>query len=180
MHTPTNQDLQPLVLLDVDGVINDLEALHGTERPWRTDLVESNGFVVFIPHDMPALIQHLTDVAEVWWCTTWRHHANREIASHLGIDPLPVITDGSTARSVTWKAAASRDLVTTALHEGRDVYWIEDFYGAPPRGELPEGVVFIDTTKRAPKCVLTPDDLPEHLIAADLPSGLDTSTAITT
>jgi hypothetical protein len=154
---------RPLVLLDVDGVINDLEVLAGQRRPWRTDLVHSNGFAVMVPDYMPALIQALVDTCEVWWCTTWRDRANSEIASHLGIPDLPVVTDGSLSRRVDWKAGAAYELVTAALGSGRSVYWIEDFYGDPPEGELPPGVVFIDTTLRNPRCVLHEDDLPNEL-----------------
>lgn len=154
---------RPLVLLDVDGVINDLEALSGHDRPWHTDLVPSNGFAVMLPEYMPSLIQGLVDTCEVWWCTTWRHRANDEIASHLGIPSLPVITDGSMSRRVDWKAGASSDLVTTALSHGRDVYWIEDFYGMAPVDQLPEAVVYIDTTVTEPRCVLSRDDLPQAL-----------------
>ena len=164
---------RPLVLLDVDGVINDLEVLAGQRRPWRTDLVHSNGFAVMVPDYMPALIQTLVDTCEVWWCTTWRDLANSEIASHLGIPHLPVVTDGSISRCVDWKAAAARELVSAAIEDGRSVYWIEDFHGDPPTGELPDGVVYIDTTLRDPRCVLHEDDLPTELrqrLAGDTPS----------
>ena len=161
----TQHESRPLVLLDVDGVINDLEVLDAAVRPWDTHVVRSNGFAVCIPEYMPDLVRALATACEVWWCTTWRHTANAEIATHLGIPDLPVVTDGSSRRSVDWKPAAAHDLVTAALQEGRAVYWIEDFYGRPPVGELPPGVRFIDTTAQAPRCVLTEADLPEDLAA---------------
>ena len=158
--------MKPLVLLDVDGVINDLGALYGLNRVYDIDVISSNGFRVHIPAYMPALIRQLVETAEVWWCTTWRSNANLEIASHLGIGPLPVIDDGSGRRSVDWKAAAALPLVTAALAEGRTVYWIEDFYGQLPTSELPAGVVFIDTAAATRNPVLLPGDLPSELRAA--------------
>ena len=118
---------RPLVLLDVDGVINDLDALVGVARPWSATVVASNGYHVLIPDYMSDLLRRLTQTCEVWWCTTWRDRANADIADHLGIGPLPVVTDGSQSRWVGWKSGAARDIVTTALADGRPVYWIEDF-----------------------------------------------------
>jgi hypothetical protein len=112
---------------------------------------------------MGEFVRALVDTTEVWWCTTWRHRANDEIARHLGIEPLPVVTDGEQSRSVSWKAAAARPLVENALAEGREVYWIEDFYGDPPVDELPHGMTFVDTTVKPPRGVLRANDLPEGL-----------------
>ena len=158
-----NNDHRPLVLLDVDGVINDLGALGGTSRPWNTDEVISHGYRLYIPEFMKRLVFALTMSTEVWWCTTWRERANDEIAGHLGIEKLPVVTDGSASRYVDWKASAARPLVIEALAEGREVFWIEDFYGDPPTGELPDGVTYVDTTVMAPRGVLTAQDLPRSL-----------------
>jgi hypothetical protein len=159
--------LRPLVLVDVDGVVNDLGFLQGERRPWATRLLRSHGFVVAVPAYMPELMQHLTRVAEVSWCTTWRHRANDEIAGHLGVGPLPVVDDGTNDRYVGWKAAAARPMAEAALAVGRRVYWIEDFAGDMPRSEMPDGVVFIDTAA-ADEFVLLPDHLPTELAPAAL------------
>ncbi|MEY3823651.1 MAG: domain in Swiss Army Knife repair protein, partial [Actinomycetota bacterium] len=98
--TNTTDNPNPLILLDIDGVINDLNALGGLDRDWGIDQVYSHGHMVHIPDYMGWLIRQLTDVAEVHWCTTWRHRANDEIAEHLGIDQLPVVDDGTKSRFV--------------------------------------------------------------------------------
>jgi hypothetical protein len=156
-------DTRPLVLLDVDGVINDIGALHGVERPWKTHLVPSRGWLLCIPDYMPGLIAELVATAEVWWCTTWRHNANAEIAGFLGIDPLPVVDDGGMSRTVDWKPGAALPLVRRALVGGREVYWIEDFYRDPPVDLMPEGVVFIDTAAETDRPVLTEGMVPARL-----------------
>ena len=154
---------QPLVLLDVDGVINDLGALYGRERPWYVHEVLSNGYVLHIPEYMPALVADLVDAAEVWWCTTWRDRANDELAEFLGIDRLPVVDDGSRSRNVDWKPAAAHAIAQAALDAGREVFWIEDFYGSLPANAMPDGVVFIDTATDPDGAVLTEDMLPARL-----------------
>jgi hypothetical protein len=143
--------VRPLVLLDVDGVINDTEMLvavrMATDREARAeqlgiDIVVSHGHHVAIPKYMPELVQALVAECEVWWCTTWRSYANDEIAAHLGIGTLPFVDDGTRSAGVEWKAAAAVPTIEAAQTEGRPVVWIEDF-----NGDFPEvdGVVFIDT-----------------------------------
>ena len=162
MQPSTNK--RPLVLLDVDGVINDLAALSGGVDPRTHAIVASNGFRVAIPHYMPVLIQWLCEVADVHWCTTWRHRANDEIAMHLGIPTLPVVDDGTNDRHVHWKAAAAHDLAAMALAEGRRVVWIEDFYDDVPVNEMPAGVEFVDTASDENfEMVLTVDMIPDWL-----------------
>ena len=169
-HDPTSR---PLVLLDVDGVVNDLKGLRrGNADSTTHTTVISNGFRVVVPDYMPVLIQWLCSVAEVHWCTTWRHRANDEIAAHLGIAALPVVDDGTDDRHVGWKAAAARDLAAAALAEGRRVLWIEDFYDEPPFDEMPVGVEFLDTASDENfELVLTVDMIPEWLWSLATPSG---------
>jgi hypothetical protein len=154
--------LPPLVLLDIDGVVNDgamLRAIRTAPDPEARaerlgiKLITSHGHRVAIPRYMPGLIQALVDECEVWWCTTWRQRANDEIATHLGIEPLPVIDDGTQSTGVAWKAAAAKSLIEAARTDGRAVVWIEDFNGALPDID---GVTFIDT---GPQGVLQSADL---------------------
>lgn len=163
MPTPTPSSQRPLVLLDVDGVINDLKCLGG-DVPDDYDVVRSNGYKVYVPHHMPALVQWLCSVAEVHWCTTWRDRANHEIARHLGIGPLLVVDDGTDDRHVDWKAAAAFSLAQNALDSGRRVVWIEDFYDDAPVHSMPVGVEFVDTASGdEPEQVLTADMIPDWM-----------------
>ena len=139
--------MKPLVLLDVDGVINDLWALsHRSNLPeGEYDVFRAGVFMIFMPIEMPDLIQHLTQVAEVHWCTTWRERANGEIRKKLGIEPLPVITDFRDRSDPWWKPAAAEGLVKEALESDREVFWIEDFDGGYLEGDPWDKVNFIDT-----------------------------------
>ena len=161
----TAADRRPLLLLDVDGVINDLNAhlmlaLLGGEdsdaaEQLGIELVRSHGHTLAVPEYMPELIRELTSRAETWWCTTWRERANDELATHLSVEAFPVIDpNGGENEGHDWKAKHVRPLVEAAQEAGRAVVWIEDF-----NGDLPdlEGVVFVDTGERG---VLRWADLP--------------------
>ncbi len=156
---------KPLVLLDMDGVVNDLQALDvllplGPDSPQVAQnlgvtLMHSYGFPLAIPYYMPELIQELAVRAEIWWCTTWREAANDDIAGHLGVGPFPVIDrEGYDLSGLDWKIRNVRPLVERAQRRGRKVIWIEDF-----DGDLPDldGIVYIDTGERER---LQPSDIP--------------------
>ena len=150
---------KPLLLLNVDGVINDLEAVMkvrplGDEAEVRArhlgiDLIRSHGFWVAIPDSMPELIQELTAQCDTWWCSTWADHANDEIAQHLGVGPFPVAQDC---------AASPRPLIERARAEDRAVVWIQDFNGQYPDVD---GVTFVDTGEHG---VLRWSDIPDELL----------------
>lgn len=134
--------MKPLVLLDVDGVVNDL-----TNRPGDHKVIRSNGYTIRIPEDIIIPVQRLYNTSELWWLTTWRERANDDIAPALGLPSLPVITDDSTDRWVGWKPNAAAPIVGGALDRGRMVYWIEDFYGDIPNTGVwrDDRITFIDT-----------------------------------
>lgn len=154
---------KPLVLLDVDGVINDIEGVGLGIESWETHKFQSHGYTLLVPSYMRQLIQAICQVAEVRWCTTWRHRANDEIAQYLEIGPLEVIDDGTGSRFVDWKAAAAYSVAEQAIQEGRKVLWIEDFYGHLPTDEMPQGVEFVDTTEGWDGALLLPEMLPNWL-----------------
>ncbi len=161
----SSRDARPLVLLDVDGVLHDRRArdlIRMSDHPddlardLGVEMITSHGRRMAIPEYMPGLMQDLVARADVWWCTTWMHRANDELATHLGIGPLPVVGDGERGIGHEWKAATARPLVDAARAEGRGIYWIEDFGGTLP--EVP-GVIWVDTAEEG---ILRPDDL-SHL-----------------
>lgn len=137
--------MKPLVLLDVDGVLN-----------WWSDgeVREPMGLrkegQVWFPEWMPQLVQDLVSRCEVVWCTAWRHVANDIIAPLMGIDPLPVIdAEGAGAE---WKLGAVVEFLA-----GRDpaqpVVWVEDFDSSwrflwphEVMGALRGRVTFVDTS----------------------------------
>ena len=158
MSAAASPPARPLLLLNIDGVINDLGAVmkvrplgDGAEAKAKhlgVDLIRSHGFWVAIPDSMPSLIQELTAQCETYWCTTWRGNANDEIAQHLGVGPFPVVDD----------CAKRTEMIDDAVDAGRPVVWIQDF-----KGQLPEldGVTFVDTGEQG---VLRWSDIPDELL----------------
>ena len=129
---------KPLLLLDVDGVLNP-EPVSSGKRPegYQTHRMRPGGWDH--PRQKPLRVwlnpQHgvellkLAEVYELVWCTTWEHEANEWIAPHLGLPELPVIEFGkSLARPdgrIHWKTA--RVIEYTA---GRPFVWVDDETGS--------------------------------------------------
>ena len=159
---------RPLVFLDVDGVINDIEAnrmlnmlsglLEDRTRRLNVDVISSHGHWLAVPKHMPSLIQRLAANTEVWWCTTWRSRANGEIIDHLGVAPLPVVDPDGDDAGTAWKTRIVAHMSRRFVESGRRVVWIEDFAGPLPQIE---GVELIDTTAGHH---LRQGDLPEELL----------------
>lgn len=163
---------RPAIFLDVDGVINDLQALDEyrfgmskkDELPRGcVPLKTGAGYTVFIPSFMPSLLQHLHEVADIYWLTTWRERANRYISPAVGLPTdLPVITDGKNSGSTKWKWTEARPYWDALAP--RPVYWIEDFYfdfkGAHAE-KVPSHVTLIDTGN---DLHLKPSLLPKSLL----------------
>lgn len=160
----TAPEPRPLLLLDVDGVLNPCDA-KPTRRPqgYQTHRISVTGQrgralrVWLNPEHGPMLLafaqQHGVELA---WATTWEHHANVHIGPAIGLPQLPVIEWGFTAHH--WKFDA---VLTYAA--GRPLAWLDDDFRASPndrawfeghRGPTPTLLHHID-----PAIGLRPDDL---------------------
>ncbi len=126
-------DLKPLVLLDIDGVINAYpnEGTEAYKLAWAR-------MAVFIGEDTVEALKTIFErAADVLWCTAWRERANVEPMEFLrdyrmtDKTHLGVITDGGSfgTWNTGWKLEAVKksDVVKQAVQDGRPVYWIEDF-----------------------------------------------------
>ncbi len=116
----------PLILLDVDGVLNP-GTRPGPEWERYRCSGENGSFNLWLnPDHGPALFDLAKKTgAELVWATTWEHHANREIAPILGLPELPVIevTKGGELDDpmVCWKSPAVAEYVA-----GRPFVWFDD------------------------------------------------------
>ncbi|MCU1624904.1 MAG: hypothetical protein JWL79_3749 [Frankiales bacterium] len=85
----------PLILLDVDGVVN---ILGEDDSPDGWDVVcsgrataEGNTYpIVWSPEVVAALTRWLDDGVEIQWLTTWGHDANRSLRELIDLPELPV------------------------------------------------------------------------------------------
>ncbi|MEV4569292.1 HAD domain-containing protein [Nonomuraea sp. NPDC049419] len=84
--------MKPLLLLDVDGVLNPMCRPSPDFRPYRCTIGAEVYTVYLNPrHGRRLLELALATGSELAWATTWEHHANEWIAPRVGLPSLPVI-----------------------------------------------------------------------------------------
>lgn len=85
---------RPLVLLDVDGVLNAVAAWgrSGAWSDWRTGVARDDGrdFPITWSPSVVAAVRSWQELAEVQWLTTWGHDANTSLRHLLGLPELAV------------------------------------------------------------------------------------------
>jgi hypothetical protein len=142
----------PLLLLDVDGVLNALGEHHELANTWPS---WQNGFarsamtswpIQFSPDLIERLVRwHLTGIVEIQWLTTWGHNANGGLRQLLGFPALEVAgtyDDEGAAAEVGDSLASSTPSAPDALtgawwkydvvrrvmveHPHRLIVWVDD------------------------------------------------------
>lgn len=108
---------QPLLLLDVDGV---LQPLGRSIPPGYRRFTSPESEVVLCP-DHGRWITELSDSFEVTWVTTWGRSANQAIGAVLGLPTLTHVELGTLPRTGTRKLDAVRAFV-----RGRACAWVDD------------------------------------------------------
>jgi hypothetical protein len=118
----------PLVLLDVDGVLNPFERPH---RGFKRHRCSPNGitYKLWLNARHGRLLLDLVESAgaELAWASYWCEHANTWIAPRIGLPELPFVPiprfPGLAADATlgTWKARH-----VAAWAEGRPFVWFED------------------------------------------------------
>mgnify|MGYP001056017370 CR=1 FL=1 len=87
--------MRPLILIDVDGVLNRLGRKRGVDRPWfqAEGMCDGETYpLVLNAQHGPKLLQLAEDTgAELVWATTWQEEANTQIAPLVGLPTLPAI-----------------------------------------------------------------------------------------
>lgn len=141
---------RPLVLLDVDGVLNAIPYLGLSEAwpDWQSGTAVAGGgtYRITWSPSVVATVLSWADVAEVQWLTTWGHDANVSLRHLLEMPGLPVAgthdedpfaapVEGRSLADVTpaapdaltgrwWKFDVVRRLVRA--EPDRRVVWIDD------------------------------------------------------
>lgn len=146
--------MRPLILLDVDGVLNALsDDADPVWRQWRRGHAHADGTswpIVWAPPVVDRLRSwHETGNVEIQWLTTWGHDANGELRRLLGLPRFVVAgtytefdVDGAAADVAADAHAAAApsapdplsgywwkyDVVRRVLveHPGRQVIWVDD------------------------------------------------------
>ncbi|QYC38237.1 hypothetical protein Nocox_03035 [Nonomuraea coxensis DSM 45129] len=154
--------MRPLLLLDVDGVLNPIGRPHPGYRRYRC-VVEGETYVV---HLDPGHGRRLLDLAEgtgaeLVWATTWEHHANEWIAPRIGLPSLPVVTVNTGTAPVSERGEMFKTPAVAAYAGRRPFVWFDDQVWAEDEEYLRvhQGVGDFLLVQVAPKGGLTSDHL---------------------
>jgi hypothetical protein len=114
---------QPLLLVDVDGVISLFGFDHRSPPPGRYQLVD--GITHFLSVTAGDHLRRLGEAYELAWCTGWEEKANDYLPLALGLDgPLPhvVFDRGERPPHAHWKLGA----IDRHVDGGRPLAWVDD------------------------------------------------------
>lgn len=119
--------MKPLLLLDVDGVLNPTGRPTPDFRRYQCT-VGSTVYTVHLNYRHGARLLELAveTGAELVWATTWEQHANEWISPRLGLPPLPVIgmrpdDEGASRHGEMFKTRRVAEYVG-----GRRFVWFDD------------------------------------------------------
>jgi hypothetical protein len=121
--------LRPLLLIDVDGVLNPFVA--GGVVPDGFDEYRIDGMRVLLAARHGDWLRSLAVDFELVWASTWEADANRHIGAVLELPPLPHIAFGA---AEAWDQSWTRKLPAVGAFAGdRPLAWIDDRFGADER-----------------------------------------------
>lgn len=96
----TGDDDKPMLLLDIDGVLNAFPE-HSDLRNYSRHLID--GYRIHLHRDAPQMVSALEQEFEIVWFTLWNHRATPAIGPHVGLTATPHLT---TSWERGWEAAA--------------------------------------------------------------------------
>lgn len=117
---------EPLLLLDLDGVLNPFAAAACPDGFLEHVCFEGEPPQRYCPAHA-AWIRELAAVGDLWWATGWRDYANERFLPLLGVDPLPVVPLPDVPFEPELKVPAVEQMAGD-----RPVAWIDDNH--TPRG----------------------------------------------
>lgn len=113
---------KPILLLDVDGVLNPDRLPDDWEfEPRFQSDEESGGLPLDLSREMGAAIEEVG--FDMRWLTTWGEYANTNIGPHFGWRAMPVAAEPYKEHPYFWKVLAVQRLLA---EPGPLVVWIDD------------------------------------------------------
>ncbi len=144
-NTPS-ESRKPLLLLDVDGVLNafpDSDASSFTRRA-------IDGYPIHFHHEVRQMVSALDEAFEILWFTLWNHRAAIGIGPHVGLSDKDHLTTsweqgwdaaysaGCTVRTINEMVYAKTPLLPAQVGTDRHWVWIDDAHGATDHDYLVE------------------------------------------
>ncbi|SET60062.1 HAD domain-containing protein [Nonomuraea wenchangensis] len=119
--------MRPLVLLDVDGVLNPIGRRPPGYRRYRC-VVEGVTYVVSLDPRHGRRLLGLAEAtgAELVWATTWEEHANDWIAPRIGLPSLPVVAVNADTLPVSGHGEMFKTPAVAAYAGLRPFVWFDD------------------------------------------------------
>lgn len=116
---------KPLLLLDVDGVLNPLVI----RKPEGYTKHRALGYDLWLNHGHGLLLTAFAEFhdVELAWATTWEDHANEYIGPHIGLPQLPVIYPFNRK---FWKFSGVHSYA-----KDRPLAWLDDDFDYYPDGQ---------------------------------------------
>lgn len=112
---------KPLLLIDIDGVVNVFGNLGNTLISFEQEFQALGRYSIKIPQGMQQRLQKLQQEFACTWCSTWEDKAFSEIGSKLGLNPWPFIKMPLQAENKTYKLSAVQQYVSQ-----EPFAWIDD------------------------------------------------------
>ena len=128
---------KPLLLLDIDGVLNAFPNDAGLRYTRHT----IDGYRIHLHHEVRDMVSALAEAFEIVWFTLWNHRASPGIGPHVGLAHAEHLT---TSWERGWEAAAvagygdeaisrlmyaKTPLLPQLMADGRPWVWIDDAHG---------------------------------------------------
>ena len=159
MTTSTTSSTTPIVLLDVDGVLNAICDPLSPPDTWSDykSGAATAGHVTWPITFSPTVVRTLQDLhetrkVEIRWLTTWAHEANGPLRDLLGFpNPFEVVGAPGYLKgrsSSWWKLPLAQKVYETTL---RPLVWIDD-----DLSRVPEATYWVDTLNADRTLALSP------------------------
>ncbi|MGW5154288.1 HAD domain-containing protein [Nonomuraea wenchangensis] len=119
--------MRPLLLLDVDGVLNPIGRRPPGYRRYRC-VVDGETYVVRLDPRHGRQLLDLAEAtgAELAWATTWEEHANDWIAPRIGLPSLPVVAVNAPTTPVSGHGEMFKTPAVAAYAGRRPFVWFDD------------------------------------------------------